>query len=132
MTAPKPFSSASDRTTEAATASCTATPTDLKKVISSSDCRPCLSPLMISPISAWISAFGMIRSPASTKQSSRESTATRSARRIVVVSTSRFSGTNVPTAVICVPCCRSFPSKSGVAEVVAHKTISAPTTTCFE
>ena len=53
-TMPNPFASASVRTAAPATASCTATPTDLKNVISSSDWRPGLSPLTISPISASI------------------------------------------------------------------------------
>ena len=80
---PNPFASAAASTAAPATASCTATPTDLKNVISSSDCLPGLSPLTISPISASISAnvelrqilpvgakFGIIRSPASSKQAS--------------------------------------------------------------
>jgi hypothetical protein len=49
---PKPSRRAASSTAPAAATSCTATPTDLKRVISSDDARPGLRPATISPSSA--------------------------------------------------------------------------------
>src|ERR1051326_6187998 len=106
-------------------------PSDLKKVISSSDSLPFFARVNTSPSSplTWapliaLSFFGMMKSPASLNNDSYLSVYSFDLR-IAGVSNSRVDGVHDPTALTCAPLLIHSPNTTGVGEAVVVQIISA-------
>ncbi len=129
---PSPSRRASRNATCDAATSCNASPTDLNKVIWSSEPRPAARPETRSPIAQWMwlremipCSSGWMMSPASSSAASRSST-TSSERATVSPGISRTCGWYEPMALMWVPASTSPSAKTGSTAVVAVQTMSAP------
>ncbi len=122
---------AASSTTRAATAtSHAASPFDLKTTMSSSDCRPGISPATTSCSSCTSSqssvppSTGSIRSADSSFASSSESQQTKLARSRTTLSSSRRFPSFAPTAQTSAPGCSHSPRSTGSGEPVTVTTMS--------